>query len=530
MNYYKTIFFFLLTMGCACSEMSAQSIKATSTFSANTIVSSGKLPALWQIANQEGRYNSVDPTQTFTSGGLELTLKPSEMLFIKSNIELDYNSSNSEVWLHKGSIDANYNGWQLSAGLSLFDHILNSENQGVGSYLYGHNYRPIPRISFITVGYKKLPFTKGRIEFKGGITQGMIIKYQFNSSITDYWLHEKYGYVRYNGGKIKPYAGINHSALIGGELNGSKIPIDFWASFFAKGSAKIGGGEETNAAGAHMGLFDFGFELKTLQGGIHIYYQIPFADKSGMNIPRDNSDHILGVDWKPSNLKWLKTLTVEWIQTTYQSGNGMPDPILNGELIFPHQIADYDQFMLDKFGVSQPTPFTYKQVLQYLKDNINQGHEFGGRDDYMNNGMYYLGWSYNNQIMGMPLNLTNNQLSIIYPDMTFLGGLFIANNRFNAIHIGGTGIITPNLDWTLKLTYSKNFGSYSNQYPGRYTWTETENYYFKGGKTQYYAIAGINWLLKPPIPIQLSLNIAKDWGDIYHTTTLSTGITYKPAF
>jgi hypothetical protein len=486
---------------------------------------------MWQVARQEGRWNHLDGGQVLGVAEVRMTAPLAPSLTFSGQAEMDYNHQLNGLYLHTGWAGIQWKGLSVKAGTHLFAPIFRSPYSGSGSYLFGDNYQPISRVSLEIADYVSLPLLGDKLEVRGGISQGWLNEDRGPYGNSNVLLHEKYGYLRWKGHKWRPYLGLNHSSLFGGtDPNGSAIPVDFLSTFLARGSEKIGGGEATNAAGAHMGLYDFGVFVNTGLGPVQFYYQIPFADGSGMFFFHDNTDHVMGMNWNPTDIGWLTNLTVEWIQTTHQSGNGMPDPgaIVDGKYVSLAKILyeeETTEFMYENFGVTQDS-WTWEEVKQVLKERVNHGNEFGGRDGYMNNWLYAGGWTYQGQVMGNPLNLTHQQLVKGQPNAEVGYYEAIGNDRFKAIHIGGEGHLIRQLKWNAMITFSRNFGSYYAQYPGRYTWDEAANYWFKGGKTQWYSLLGFRWT--PPRMEQLTImgSIAMDAGDIYQSEGVMVGVTY----
>lgn len=499
-------------------------VDVTGQGSAQSLLHTGNLPPLWSVALQEGRWNNLAGSQSLITAEAGIGWKSSSAFEVSGNVAIDYATGLKKAFLHKGWAQLKYKSWSLKAGKHTFNPIFTEPNMGTGSYLYGNNYRPVPRITFQLLEYTEIPFTGGFAEVRGGISQAWLTDQPLSGDVL---LHEKYGYLRIDIGKWKPYAGLNHSTLFGGQkTNGVEIPVDFWPTFFGKGSDKIGGGEATNAAGAHMGLYDFGTHVDLSEGHLNFYYQIPFSDGSGMLFWQGNSDHVLGLDWHRGEASWLENLTFEWIQTTYQSGNGTPDPYLNG-IIFPKQVEDKNAFVSENFGIEPDHELSLDEFKDILEDELNQGNDFGGRDGYMNNGLYPGGWSREGYIMGSPLNLTRAQLLEARPQMTFNHGVWIKNDRFTALHLGTKGRLKEELSWQMKLTWSRNFGTYFEQYPGRYTWNEDEDYWFKGGRNQWYSMAGISWMPKKVRGLSVRTDLFYDGGEIYRSFGFKTAVVYQ---
>ncbi|MGQ1946392.1 capsule assembly Wzi family protein [Geofilum sp. OHC36d9] len=487
---------------------------------------------LWLQSLEEGRWNQKDGSQRLVSFCPKYSYKPNTNWLLSAAGEINYNRNVDNLRLHRATLHIQYKFLKISIGRHTFAPIFDQPNNGSGSYLYGNNSRPINRITIGIPQYTALPGRLNNLEIRGGISHGRLDDHFESWSHQSVILHEKYFYLRFNAGRIKPYAGLNHSALLGGyRTDGTKIPIDYWKSFFAKSSDKIGGGDATNAAGAHMGLYDFGFYMENQAGSFHIYYQPPFADKSGMNLFARNKDQIAGISWTPAKSRFLRNLTIEWVNTAHQSGNGMPDAIItlnNGvtQTIIAYQLDDptFRENLMTNLGVENPETYTKEMVSQYLQNNFNHGNQFGGRDGYMNNGTYPAGWTNAGYIMGSPLNLTQYQLSGIKNTTTNAGDMLIINDRYKAIHAGANGIFNSHFAWHVKITYSHNYGSYYQQYPGRYTWQETSNYFFKNGVNQLYTQLGFLWQPKNIKYLTLSADTGCDYGEILNNYGARIGL------
>ncbi|SKB98554.1 Capsule assembly protein Wzi [Alkalitalea saponilacus] len=530
---------------------STETIAAEPEFSgsvaSSVIMSSGNSNPFWFHSREQGRWNHTKNDQLLSTATGLMNYSPHRNWNLKAEAEINYNTAFEELILHTGYLSASWRFMELTAGRHIFDPIFTESNSGHGAYLFGDNNRPITRVTAGIPQYTKLPFPFGRIEIRGGISHGWLDDdndFRYHKEVV---LHEKFAYIRWDANKIKPYAGINHSALMGGyywrdgTYTDSKIPMDFMATFFASGSEKIGGGEETNAAGAHMGLYDFGLYWRSPVGRFHIYYQAPFADGSGMRVLQRNIDQVAGVNWHPRNSAFLKNLTVEWINTRHQSGNGMPDPLdprprdqrpegrENVNIIVYADLADetFRNDLMEYLGYNQAGGYSQSEANYILRQELNNGNKFGGRDGYMSNGHYPAGWTYYDFIMGSPLNLTYNQVSHLNPNLGTYNRNNIINDRMQAIHVGAQGVISEQVSWKTMITLSRNYGSYFHQYPGRYTWAETENYYFKGGRNQLYSLIEMTW--SPPVLNNLTFNgaIAIDRGEIFDATGMKIGAQWR---
>lgn len=490
---------------------------------------------LWLHGRQQGRWDQIEKRQWVNIVQSSFDFKPTSDWRLNAAIELDYQPLNSEIYFHTAQISAQYKFLSLRVGRHLFDPLFGETNLGSGSYLFGDNYRPLFRVTAGIPNYTPLPHFLKRIEVRGEISHAKLDDHWGKWSHKNELLHEKYAYLRVNLGRVKPYVGISHSAIMGGYYsNGSSIPIDFWKSFVAKGSEKIGGGDATNAAGAHMGLYDIGVYLSTVaKGDFHIYYQAPFADASGMRLLARNIDQIFGVNWTLPKTSLLTTVTLEWIHTAHQSGNGMPDAwVINEkgdrELVVAFQLNDpaYREALMTHIGVDNPGSYSKDEVSDYLQSHLNNGHRFGGRDGYMSNGTYPSGWTYYGDIMGSPLNLTQYQLKHKNPELGTHTRNLIINDRYKAIHLGALGRITSFLEWNFKATFSMNYGSYFQEYPGRYTWVKTKDYFFEKGLQQTYLMIGTKWNPKRLTSLTISTELGLDKGAIFNSYGAKIGVKY----
>jgi hypothetical protein len=417
--------------------------------SAEAVAADGGFLPLWLYARRQGRWGSGSDAQFLGRSFVGAHYAPGMQLSVSLNAEANYNQALADFYMHSYSLDVRWHAFGLSVGRHLFDPVFEKGYRGHGSYLFGDNARPVDRITVGIPRYTKLPGFFNRIEVRGEVSHGWLNDERpgagkFHKEVL---LHEKYAYVRWDGGRWKPYAGLNHSAFMGGYYsNGQKVPIDYWPTFFAKGSKKIGGGDATNAAGAHMGLFDFGVYFESDAGAFRVYYQAPFSDGSGMRLLARNLDQIVGVSWKPVEQSFLHNLSLEWIHTAHQSGNGMPDARVtheNGDqqLIVAFQLndPDYREDLMTRLGVENPGSYSKDEVINYLQDNYNKGNRFGGRDGYMSNGVYPAGWTHYGMVMGAPLNLTSDQLGSINATLGNYDRNLIVNDRYKAIHVGADG-------------------------------------------------------------------------------------------
>jgi len=532
MKFHFSVFLLLITFFCHQVTVNGQAAHPQVEITSSSSVANGDLAPLWLYANQWGKYSMAPDLQSSFYGKVSDTLIHCKQFSLRTGIAGILATQQDGSYLHEAYLAGNWSVVDYSVGLEAYSPIVFDDRLTSGSFLMSSNARPIPRISLGIYQWTSMPFTHNYIQVKGGISQGYLNdRNPGEPEHEKVYLHEKFAYLRLNHFKIKPYAGIIHSALFGGEGN----EIDFWATFFAKGSEKLGGGEETNAAGGHMGLFDFGIDWESSVGQFHAYYQKPFADGSGMRLYNgNNKDYFLGVVWYPKDNQIIRGVGVEVFKTSVQSGAGMPDPMYpeghskEGQLIFMDDIADIDQFMQDEFGVTT-TGWGEDDLMSYLEDNFNHGYNYGGRDDYMNNGSYPAGWSYYGMSTGTPLYHTINQVEAYSDGWTFYKSWMFVNTRVDGFNLSVEGELKK-LQYLLKLTYSQNYGSYNEEYPGRYTWDRVEDYFYDTHKTQYYSLLELKYPLVKNETLKLGAMVGVDWGELYDSEGIRLSLVWMPRF
>ena len=525
---------FLLILMASILNVEAQSdsslFKINSSFSALT--SNGKLNALYSYANQYGVYDQNYLNQSLLHLQGEATLVKKENYSLDLGVGAVLNNHWNSSFLHE--LYAKGNLWFIdyTIGKEAYSPLVINDNLSSGLLYWSTNNAPIPRALAGIFNYLPIPYTKGWVEVKGGFGVGVLDDERESYGKSYPLIMDQFFYLRMGNSWIQPYMGLNHSALFGGkDAAGNPIPIDFWATFFARGSAKIGGGEATNAAGGHIGFYDFGLHVKLDNGSAQIYFQKPIRDGSSLYLNHgNNKDFTLGVSAKVDGTKWVKEISIEGFKTTYQSGPGMLDPAYpeghpkEGQLIFPNEIDDYDAFMKEEFGI-EVVGWDQDDFTTYLENTYNHGYEYGGRDNYMNNGYYYAGWSYKGMIMGTPLFHTEKQYESYTGFDYSPRQSFIVNNRITGFHVGLAGDLATNLSYRTKFTVTNNFGTYQDYYQGAMSWNEVPNYFYKGGLMQYYSFIEIserNFLINK---FSLRVSLGYDWGELYHT--FSTGLTFS---
>ncbi|WP_068471666.1 hypothetical protein [Saccharicrinis aurantiacus] len=493
----------------------------------------------YQHANNWGIIAPLDKSSLFLQPRINYKWIETDKFLLKTGISGVIKNQYEDSFLQEIYLSGNiFRLIDFSFGKEAYTPLSINDTLTVGGFLYNSNARPIPRFTIGFFNYVSVPLTNDYIRIKGGISHGWLNDDRTASlksnSADNILLHEKWFYLQINTKSIQPHIGLSHSSLMGGtRADGTKVPLDYWASFFAKGSDHVPG-DKYNAAGAHEGFWDFGFDTQYGDQKVKIYLQKPFADGSGMNIlTLRNKDFKIGTLVDIHGIKWFNKLSFELIRTDYQSGAGIPDPIYpkdhekSGQIIWLHKVEDYDKFMSDNFG-EETSGWTKKDVTSYLETNFNEGHKYGGRDDYNNNGSYYNGWSYHHQNIGFPLYHNNDLVSMYAPNWNTNNTVSFKNTRVKAIHIGMEGLLAEQISYLIKATYTINYGSYGEEYIARYSWEVSDNYLYEGGRSQYYTNLQLKYTPRLMPKLVLNTSLSYDGGQLYNAFGCMFGINYLP--
>ncbi|GAB3996197.1 capsule assembly Wzi family protein [Spirosoma daeguense] len=303
-----------------------------------------------------------------------------------------------------------------------------------GNVAWSGNALPFPKVQLHTPDFVSLGFTKQLIAFRAGYAHGWLV----NTYIQGSYLHQKYVYVRLG----KPHwrarltMGLNHQVQWGGHasyLIGTPVAVNghLPTGFRDYLSMVIGHYPDalqtdqytdfdgTNRIGNHIGSYDIALELKGNTQHWLFYHQHPYEDASGLalqNVP----DGLSGIRYINQELRSrngfrVQKIVVEFLSTMDQSG--------------------------PKFD---PTA------------------RYQGGDNYFNHSQYREGWSYRGNTLGTPFIMPNTDLMATAAN---LGGPLFANNRLMAWYTGLESIIHQKHRLQLRLSYSRNFGTFNEPYP-----------------------------------------------------------------
>lgn len=526
----------------------------------------GDLRPLLSYSNEWGKYTQYDQGEISIGAKVDYAHQfANQNISFRAGLAGQLSSDSERTMLHEFYADFDLWMFDVKMGLENYTPIESNTDLSVGSYLMSNNARPVPRAWVGILDYWSLPFGKLPVPFakyiadlaqiRGGVSFGWVDD-EGNATYTDNaLLHEKFVYARVGALPVKPYAGLYHSVLMGGTMaDGTKIPVDFWASFFGRGGSveKFGTGmfrgETTNAAGGHQGMWDFGFDFDFSKWSGKFYYQRPFADNKAQN-PwiRGIRDFTAGFQFHSKRMRVVQDVAVEYMTTKWQGDEGFPDPLIPTQhdgmtYFYP---GDYPQSRINylvenvliKEDVEKWQNTTGKQLssdtfLQFCIATYNRGLEYGGRTLYLTNGFYPQGWTRAGLSTGNALMHTCETVSRYAPEGTMPLKALFPNMGVRAVNVGIKGEILPDglLTYSFRLTSSRNYGNYREKYIGNdpsSSWEPQPNYYFATPKNETYTKLDLHLRLRHGL--SLGTNFAYDFGDLYHSFAFRAGVRYSLA-
>lgn len=371
-----------------------------------------------------------------------------------------------------------------------------------GSMAMSANAVPVPQIG-LDIDYFDLPLTHGYFKIKGGMSIGQFEKDRY---ISNTLLHQKYFGVILDLKELiglRIYSSLIHSVQYGGTSpQGEKQPSsfkDFLRLFVGQGIPNpdpMGGtAAEFNAIGNHLGVSEWTIEKQFGESMLRLNYQKPFEDLGSIQYI-SLTDYLIGLEFTTPKNSFLSKVYLEYIQTKWQSGPGLPDAT---------------------------------EDVMTAEDNY--GYRYGGRDDFYNNYLYQSGWTYGGNIISNPLFLTYSRA------INFLGTFpnyqnEIINNRIRSYHIGMSFVPTDKFSIRTMFTYTENYGTYAGLYEGRFQWEgvildSDFDYVFRNGKNQFYSLIEGQFetvLLKQPAKIKGLL--AFDTGELYTNSGIELAVEF----
>lgn len=371
---------------------------------------------------------------------------------------------NSFFFLPEAYAKLRFKAWELYLGRRRETFGIVDSSLSSGSYIWSGNSLPIPKIQISIPNYQAIG--KSIFYIKAGLNHGWFGNQGY---VKKYFLHQKwlYGRIGRENAKVKAFGGVNHQVQWGGITqntdplysdNGKLAPYP-WYSYqfvmipFLQKIIKLNPDKLTKydsdlAIGNHLGSVDIGLEINHNKAVIMLYKQQPYDFARSLYNLNNIEDGLYGISLKPKNSKIIKKILYEYLHTSSQG--------------------------LYRFGKYRPS--------NYVEN-----------DNYFSHGQY-IAWQYNNQIIGTPYILINQDGKVY-------------NNRVKAHSLFISGKL-QGFDYLIGGTYSNNLGIYGiplskNQFSGKILTT------YQLGRTS-----------------NLCSNIAYDIGHLY-ANTIGVNIIYQ---
>ncbi|GAB2778957.1 capsule assembly Wzi family protein [Rhabdobacter roseus] len=334
---------------------------------------------------------------------------------------------NSHLLLPQAYGSVQYGPWELYVGrrkqwVGLADSTLST-----GSYSWSGNALPLPRVQVGVTRFTPVPFTRQWVAFKGFYADGW---FENNRPVTsELKLHQKALYIRLGKptGKLKLYGGLNHQVQWGGRspylTDGNEQMPKGLNNYVRVITAALSRGrldstasdfDQENRVGNHLGSVDLAIEIDGYDANWFLYRQSLYEDGSlyyltniadGLNGLRIRRKNNFGAAFS------IREIVFEGLYTKSQGG------------------ADF--------------------II--TKDKKR------GRDNYFNNAQVRDGWSYLDRGIGTPFIPPTSDTRWRWPNY---GDAFTSNNRVWVFHLGVRGTLLQKIEWSTKLSYSSNGGTY----------------------------------------------------------------------
>lgn len=363
-----------------------------------------------------------------------------------------------------------FNTFVLSAGKFIDPLALKEDELSTGSFMISRNAKPIPKIALHTDGFVSVPGTAGIVRYNAFFGHGWFEKDRY---VQNAYLHQKYFYLGIKYAFFDAVGGIVHNVQWAGNSVGTpdrpgrgRLPAG-WDTFFevvfAKGSRdeNAPGGEQSNAVGNSVAAYDFNLGLFFKHFDMRAYRVFFLEDKVSTRF-RSPWDGVWGLTVKPKSIPLIQNVIWEHINTKRQ-----------------------DSFDFEPWGTAS----------------------------YYNNFIYLTGWTHHRRVIGNPLLLSNGH---IYRP--------VYNNIIIGHHVGLAGKLPSNFDYTLKYTFTRNYGIAADQIIQRLPASECGGGPITCGilrplqevkKLNQSLIFSIENTFPGNSRLRYGLSIAADWGELY---------------
>ncbi|TKT92956.1 capsule assembly Wzi family protein [Dyadobacter frigoris] len=394
---------------------------------------SGSRTPFWMQANQFGTIPKSSPAATLRSGFEKYIRFGSHKNRAKNvwragfGIEAVGNlTESSKLLFPQLHATLRFKNWEIFAGRKKQWVGLADSTLGTGSYAWSGNAMPIPKIQIGTIGFVNVPFTQGWLSFNAFYSDGF---FENNRPVTSgLKLHQKALYLKIGNkySRLKLLGGFNHQVQWGGKspyyTKDGKLPDGFKNYINVITGQRYFLGDDltefdyNNRIGNHLGSIDLGIQYIGHEYSWFIYRQNIYEDGSLSKL-LNIADGLNGISIRKNNSYGanfeVSAIVVEFLFTKSQGGS----------------VWDLETVL--------------------------------GRDNYFNNGQIRDGWSYFDRTIGTPFITPTSDTNWKWPGYS---DSFTSNNRVSVFHFGFSGTFLQKIQWSSKLSYSSNIGTYDEPF------------------------------------------------------------------
>ncbi len=334
----------------------------------------------------------------------------------------------------------------------------------MGSTDISQNARPIPKITLSTDGFRRMPGTRGIVDYDASLSHGWLHDDE-HRFVERPFLHQKHLYLRLfnDRSRVVPHGGIKHFAHWGGEspIDGT-VPkglrgfFDVFFSLNPDSKEILSGGQLENKYQNHVGTYDFSLLFR--------FEQVRFSI-SRQFLLEDTPNARFGTPWDGMWGAWIE-FGRRWRGSAGSAENGDTRAARSGAAPGDGS-GGHSSLSRNRERITMRSfvrPFAIR-AINYEHINTLEGVDrYPHRDrssyfNYYNHSRYRGGWTYGGRAIGNPL---------FFSEMDYLG---VVNNLMLAHHVGVMGQAGP-ADWRVFATYSRNYGatqvtdSEGNRYAG----------------------------------------------------------------
>ena len=424
----------------------------------------GETP-FWHYANTYGHLQHGSQANWLSGVTLEMPYQQFGPVEVASGAELTSRVSDTRNSTHFTQLYGalQYQGWRLRIGRFRHTLGLHMEDLSVGSMIVSRNATPMPKIELTTPGFVNVPLSNERLRIRAYWAEGRL---EEDRDISRARVHQKAVYLKaVVSPNIQVIGGLVQSLQWAGTTpEGNRLPSGFRRYRDIVFNPK-GGGDENAVAS-----YDIGLEVSIREWEMQAYRQFFLYDWISLFLssPWDGLWGV-GVQREEGSSGWVNALTYEFVNTIQQDAHpGLPK----------------------------------------------------GRARYYSHHTYVSGWTYHGNVLGNPL-LRNAQYRSSRPD-TQPPNLMVIGH-----HLGMRGSPNSRLDYSLRFTYSRNYGICEDQTeagrPNGCTIGSSDTIppelserripRSELRQDQYATLLDARYLLSEAYGLRLRSSVAVDWGE-----------------